>query len=85
MILILAPYDDGAVKAHTGSRKTAGLDDRWRTFLVFWFAAAVALFVLGVAMFLSVAHSHRIAFVLLVLALLCLTVGLLVLRAGRQP
>jgi hypothetical protein len=73
------------MKAYTGARKTAGLDDRWRTFVAFWFGAALTLFGLGLAMFVAIAHSHRIAFVLLILAAMCLTVGLLIRRAGRQP
>ena len=71
------------MKATTRAVKTARLDDRWQTFIAFWFLAAVALLVMAVATFIAVAHSHRLAFVLLASGVISLTIGLLIRRAGR--
>jgi hypothetical protein len=72
------------MRADARTGKPARLDDRWVTFVAFWFLAALTLLVVGFAMFVAVAHSHRVASVLLVIAVLCLAVGFFLLRAGRR-
>ncbi|HLX32116.1 MAG TPA: hypothetical protein VKR79_05030 [Gaiellaceae bacterium] len=52
--------------------------------MAFWFLAGLSLLTIGVGMWADVAHSHRVAALILLLGILCLAVGLIVRRAERR-
>jgi uncharacterized membrane protein HdeD (DUF308 family) len=64
------------------SRQGSASDEQWKVFTAFWLLAGVALLIIGIATFAAVAHSHRVAAVLMLLGILSLAVGLIVRRAG---
>jgi len=68
----------------TRSGREGGLDERWHVFVAFWFLAGLSLLTIGVGMWADVAHSHRVAALILLLGILCLAVGLIVRRAERR-
>jgi uncharacterized membrane protein len=65
------------------SRQGSASDEQWKVFTAFWLLAGVALLIIGIAMFAAVAHSHRVAAVLMLAGILSLAVGLTVRHAGR--
>jgi hypothetical protein len=65
-------------------RQGGGTDQRWQVFIAFWFLGAVALVAIGIAMFATVAHAHRVGGIIVLLGIICLTIGLVVRRAGQR-
>lgn len=55
----------------------------WQSFIAFWLLAGITLLALGVAMFVTVRHAHRVGGVVAFLGLVCLAAGLLLRRASR--
>lgn len=58
--------------------------ERLTRFLVFWYAAAVVLVVLGVSVFVAVQNGHRLAAFLIALGGSCAVVAYAFQRAGRD-
>jgi hypothetical protein len=71
--------------APTEPRQTGRPDDeQWQVFIGFWLIGGLALLVIGVAMFAAVAHSRRLAALLLLAGIACIAVGLTVRRAAQH-
>ncbi len=66
------------------SRQTSSPDEHWQVFIGFWLLAGLTLFIIGIAMFAAVAHSHRLGAILMLLGIVCIVIGLTVLRAARR-
>jgi hypothetical protein len=67
-----------------GFRRAGELDERWQLFIGFWLLAGLALLTIGIAMFAAVAHSHRVAGLVMLLGVVCLAIGGGLLRAARR-
>jgi hypothetical protein len=66
------------------ARPDAGTDERWKLFIAFWLLGGATLVTIGIAMFAGVAHSHRLAALLIISGLISLAIGLFVRRAGSR-
>jgi uncharacterized membrane protein len=64
-----------------GERERPG---NWQSFVAFWLLAGITLLALGIAMFATVRHGHRVGGVIAFLGLLCLTFALVLRRAGKR-
>jgi len=68
-----------------GVNRHEGMEsDRWQGFVAFWLLGGLALLVIGIATFAAVRHAHRLGGVIVLVGIVCLAIGLLVLRAGRR-
>ena len=65
------------------TRDDTDLAVRLTGFLVFWYAAAVVLVVLGIAVFVVVHDGHRLAVFLIALGGCCALIAYAFQRAGR--
>jgi heme A synthase len=55
-----------------------------QSFIAFWLFAGASLLVIGIAMFAAVRHGHRVGALIAFLGVVCLGIGFLVRRAGRE-
>jgi predicted lipid-binding transport protein (Tim44 family) len=58
--------------------------EHWQAFVGFWLVAGLALLLIGIAMFAAVAHSHRVAALLILGGIVCLAIGFIVRRAAQR-
>ena len=58
--------------------------DRWQSFVAFWLFSGLVLLAIGIAVFFTVSHGHRVGGLIGLAGIVCLAIGFLVLRAGRQ-
>jgi len=77
--LIFTAENADGVNSHEGVES-----DRWQGFVAFWLVGGIALLVIGIATFAAVRHAHRLGGVIGLAGIVCLAIGLLVWRAGRQ-
>ena len=56
----------------------------WRSFVAFWLLAGITLLALGIAMFATVRHAHRVGGVIAFLGLLCLAFSVILYRASLR-
>lgn len=66
------------------SRQGSSPDEHWQVFIGFWLLAGLSLFIIGIATLAAVTHSHRLAAILMLLGVLCIVIGLTVLRAAGR-
>ena len=59
-------------------------DAHWQTFVGFWLLAGIALLVIGIAMFAGVAHSHRVAALVILAGIISLAIGFIFRRAAPR-
>lgn len=56
----------------------------WRSFVAFWLLAGITLLALGIAMYATVRHAHRVGGVIAFLGLLCVAFSLILHKASRR-
>jgi uncharacterized membrane protein len=69
--------------ARPATRQAESLDEHWQVFIGFWLLAGVTLLIIGIAMFATVQHSHRVAAILIFLGIISIVIGLVVRRAAH--